>query len=226
MIITIHQPEHMPWLGFFHKMSLADVYVLLDNVQFKKNNWQNRNRIINRNGMEIWLTVPVLTKGHMTSTIKETIIDSHNPWQRNYLGRIQDAYCRHPYYSSYFHEIKRIIYKPHTSIAALNYDFIQFFREILSINNRIIWASDLDVHGKGTDLLLDICTTLNANKYISGPDGRNYLNLEDFKNKQVEVEFHHFLYPVYPAQHYLQGLSALDLIMNQGANSKKIIGIE
>ena len=82
MLVTIHQPEHMPWLGFFHKMALADTYVLLDTVQFEKNNWQNRNKFIDRSGNVYWLTVPVNIKGHLSNTINDITIEQTQPWQR------------------------------------------------------------------------------------------------------------------------------------------------
>jgi len=223
VIITIHQPEHLPWIGFFHKMSLADTYVLLDIVQFKKNNWQNRNRIVNRNGEEQWLTVPVFNKGHISSTIKDTLINSHEPWQRKYLGRIQDAYCKHPYYFNYIDEIREIINKNHLTISTLNYDLICFFRKILGLQNRIVWASELKVEGKGSDLLLNICENLGATRYISGPDGKKYLNLNQFEKRQISVEYHNFTHPVYKSENFFPNLSTLDLIMNHGNESKKIL---
>ena len=94
MIVSIHQPEHMPWSGFFHKMSLSDVYVLLDNVQYKKNNWQNRNRIVTRNGLQQWITIPVKLKGHMQTTIRDIKINDQEDWRRKYLGRINDSYSK------------------------------------------------------------------------------------------------------------------------------------
>ena len=201
--LTIHQPEHMPWSGFFHKMAKADIYVLLDNVQFKKNNWQNRNRIVDKNGNELWLSVPIQTKGHITSTISETLINNNEKWHKKYLGRINDCYCKHPCFKEYFPIIEAIINQKHSHLAKLNFDIINFFRKVLGINNKIIWASELGVTGKSSELLVNICQKLNADKYLSGPDGANYMDLNLFAKAGVTVSFHQFTPPVYNSKNYL-----------------------
>lgn len=225
MKITIHQPEHMPWVGYFHKMAQADIYVLLDNVQFKKNNWQNRNRIVDRQGNVQWLSVPVQLSDHFNSTIRETRLDASPVWRRKYLGRIHDAYCRHPFYAQYVDRIREIVMADRELICDLNYDLITFFRQILGLSNRLVWASELGVDGKSSELLLNICTSLNADTYIAGPDGRTYMDMDLFEQAGVAVEFHAFTPPIYPAAHYHPALSTLDLVMNAGPDSARLLGI-
>ena len=137
MRISIHQPEHMPWLGFFHKMASCDVFVLLDNVQFKKNNWQNRNRIVEWDGSLVWLTVPVLIKGHMETTIKDIRINNEISWRRKYWGRLRGAYCKHPYYDMNEEVLEGIIFGEDTFLRNLNYRLILFFRKALGIKTKI-----------------------------------------------------------------------------------------
>lgn len=226
MIVTIHQPEHMPWPGFFHKMSQADVYVLLDNVQFKKNNWQNRNRIMARSGEEQWLTVPVKLKGHTDTTICEIEINEQQDWRRKYWGRINDSYCKHPYFRTYADQLSVIVNRGHSHLRDLNRELIDFFRGVLGIYNRLVWASELPVKGKSTELLTSIVKTVGGDTYISGPDGAKYMDLELFAREKIELLFHRFSPPTYEARNgFLPGLSTLDVIMNHGEKSASIIGI-
>ena len=225
-IVTIHQPEHMPWSGYFHKMAQADIYVLLDNVQFKKNNWQNRNRIITRTGDEQWLTVPVKLKGHIGTTIRDMEISEQEDWRRKYWGRIVDSYYKHPYFKPYSEILFEIIHRRHTRLCDLNRDLIDFFRKILQIENRLVWASELTVTGKSTELLISILKSVGGDTYISGPDGAKYMDMEMFKSENIKVTFHHYSPPTYSFLNgYLAGLSTLDIVMNHGENAAPIIGI-
>ena len=227
MIVTIHQPEHMPWTGFFHKMSEADIYVLLDNVQFKKNNWQNRNRISDKNGEPMWLTIPVELKGHIDTTIKDIRINEQNNWRRKYWGRIADSYSKAPYYRPYADQIQEILSRGHVCLRDLNRDIIDFFRSVLGIRNNLVWASELEVTGKSTDLLVDIVKAVGGDRYLSGPDGANYLDIDKFSDAGIEVDFHDFKPPVYESCNgFIPGLSTLDVVMNHGESSANIIGIQ
>ncbi len=224
-VVTIHQPEHMPWSGFFHKMAQADRYVLLDSVQFKKNNWQNRNRIVDRQGKEQWLTVPVQMKGHINSTIAETEIQNNQPWQRKYWGRLHDAYCKYPFYKEYAPALKEIIYAGHTHLIDLNMELIDFFLEKFSITTPLVRSSTLDVSGKSTALLVSICKAMKADTYIAGSDGANYMDMSLFKAARINIVFHVFSPPVYDAKHYLSALSVLDVLMTHGDKAVDIIGL-
>ena len=216
----------MPWLGYFHKMAQCDIFVLLDSVQFKKNNWQNRNRIIDRNGSILWLTVPVFLKGHLSSTIKDTRIQNELQWGKKYWGRIHGSYCKHPFYNKYKDRLHDILFTNYTYLIELNFSLILFFREIFRINNRLVWASDLDVKGRSTELLINICRTLGGSTYLSGPDGQKYMGIEQFEKSKISLEFHRFTHPIYEAKHFEPSLSSLDLIMNHGNKSSAILGIE
>ncbi len=223
MQVTIHQPEHMPWLGFFHKMAQADLFVILDNVQFTKNNWQNRNKFIDPNGRVFWLTVPVLTKGHLKTTIKDMEIDYTQKWQKKYWGRLSDSYRHHPYFEKYAADIKTILDRNYQYLVEINYQLLHFFRKALGINNRIVKASELNPTGKRSELLLDICLKTGATSYLSGPSGRDYLTLQIFSERDIEVRFHQFNHPVYESKHFSPYLSTLDFLMNHGGNNTEII---
>ncbi len=217
-IITIHQPEHMPWLGFFNKMLKVDMFVFLDNVQFEKNYFQNRNKIATHNG-EQYITVPVEMKGYTEKTIREMIIAdcSQKNWKKKYLKTLSFTYCNHPYYNEIFPCIENIIISSSSKVCDLNIAIIKLIANLLSARCEFLRASDLCVQGSKSDLILEICSALNANIYISGPSGREYLNLESFKQEKIDVLFNDFIHPVYPQKGpkvFIPYMSIIDLLMN------------
>ena len=101
MLLVGHQPEFMPWLGFFHKLTLGDLYMVVDNVQFKKKHFENRNRIRTPQGW-IWLTVPVHTHDRFTQAINQVAVDNATPWRRKVLRSIELNYCHAPHFNDYW----------------------------------------------------------------------------------------------------------------------------
>jgi len=227
MKVTIHQPEHMPWPGFFHKINMADTYILLDNVQYRKNYFQNRNKIRTANGWN-WITVPV--KNEFGKEIKDIAIDNDNKrWKKKYWDSIYFSYKKTPFFLKYSEDIKPIISKEWEYISELNTALILKMLEFLKLGPRVIKASDLGVEGAGSALLLGICKKVGAKTYISGVSGREYLQLNNFKEAGINVIFQEFHHPVY-GQLYkppIPCMSIIDLLFNHGENSMGIInGVE
>jgi hypothetical protein len=225
MKITIHQPEHLPWLGFFHKMAECDVYVLLDSVQFTKNNYQNRNRLIDHNGKVFWSTVPVRMTGHIDKRIADMELDNSQPWPRKVWARIADAYRRHPYFAVLGPELEVIFLGSHTLLVDFNLALIEFFRRQLEITVPMVRSSTLDVTDIRSALLLSICHNLGADKYLSGPSGREYLDTALFEAGGVALDYHVFEHPTYSAPIFQPYLSTLDLLFNHGPQSRAILGL-
>lgn len=219
-IITIHQPEHLPWLGYFNKMSKADVYVILDSVPFRKNYFQNRNKVLGSNG-EQWLGVPVITKGHMEGTIMNTRIatESNPKWREKYLNTIKSSYCKHPFFEEVFEPLSDIIRGEYIYICDLNIAIIRMFAERFGLSPQFVRSSSLEVRGTKSDLILNICKELNATTYIAGPSGRDYLNVSDFDNNKIKVVYNDYSHPQYEQRRtseFVSYLSTLDLVMNCG----------
>lgn len=227
MVLTIHQPEHLPWLGFYNKMFTADKFVILDGVQFRKNYFQNRNQIMGTNGRQ-WLTVPVELSGNSSERICDIkIANLMNPkWKEKYLRTIEFSYKRHPFFNSIYSDFSKILLKNHVLLADLNYDIIQFFCDKLAIHPQFVKSSQLDAKGLKTDLILNICKEMNADTYVAGPSGRDYLNLIDFKEAGIKVVFNDFVHPVYNQKgedEFIPYLSVLDLLMNVGEHEAREI---
>ena len=224
-VVTIHQPEHLPWLGFLDKTRQADVVVLLDSVQFKKNYFENRNKIRTANGWA-WLTVPVFIKGKFGQNISDVMIKEESRWREVYYRTLHQNYSKAPYWNEYGPFFEKICARPWERIVDLNLEIIRFLWTSFGIFPRIVLGSELGIQGKGSGLLLEICKALEAKEYISGPSGRDYLDESLFHTEGIRVRYHQFLHPEYRQCHspFVPGLSALDLLMNEGPRSLEILG--
>jgi len=221
MKLAIHQPEHLPWPGFFHKMMHADVYVYLDHVQYRDRNFQNRNRLINRNGKVAWITIPLRQKSR-SETIREKRI-SENACIDKYLSSIELSYKDAKYFDCYFERFSKIVKNSDLSLIQLNLNIIDFFREELEITTKTVMSSELNIKSHKSDLILDICLRMRAKSYIFGSSGIDYLDLDKFKHKGVNMLMQQFTPPKYNATVFSPGLSTLDLLFNEGKRSRDII---
>ena len=222
MRVTVHQPEHIPWPGFFHKIARADVFVVLDNVQFRKNYFQNRNKIRTPDGWA-WITVPVHHSLH--TLLQDVQISADERWKKKWLDSLYHAYCKAPYFDEYFPGLKNIINEPISSLSALNLSLIRELCRLLGIKTRFVLASGLGASGQGSELILSLCKKVNAKVYLSGVSGKDYLKLDDFSSAGIQVEFQEFHHPIYRQMHlpFMPCMSIVDLLFNYGKESLQII---
>ena len=226
MLVTIHQPEHLPWLGFLDKARRADLLVFLDSVQFRKNYFQNRNRVRASTGAQ-WVTVPVLTKGNADQDIREVAINhAGSPrWREKYWGTLEQAYRRAPFWNDYSGELRETLWTETSSLAALNIRLIQLLLRWFSIEVRMIRSSEIEATGSRSELLLDICRRTGADRYLSGISGREYLDTALFSSAGIAVQFHEFHHPLYQQRYepFLPCMSAVDVLFNHGPQSANIL---
>ena len=225
MIVAIQQPEHLPWIGFFNKMAQSDLFVYLDNVQLKKRYFENRNRIKTNDGPK-WITVPIHSKGKYTQNINQVIIDNESRWTKKYMGIIERTYKKSPFWN----DVKKIVFpclvESRDRLVDLNYDLIKRCRDYLQISTPVRLASALQVDRlSGSGLILDICIKTKADIYISGTDGKEYLDIDRFNQKGIKIVYHDFIHPDYPQQYgaFESHLSIIDLIANMGPKSSHIV---
>jgi len=225
MIVAIQQPEHLPWVGFFNKMVQCDKFVLLDHVQFKKNYFENRNRIKTANG-QTWLTVPVRKKSRTGQSMLDVEVNQDPRWKKRYLKTLDRNYRKAPFWE----DIRKIVWPvfedDNDKLVDINIRLVECIVEYLQINTPLVRSSTLELgSARKQDLVLAICKELSADIYISGPDGRNYLNFADFDLADIPVAIHDFRHPVYPQLYgnFTSHLSVIDLIANCGSESSKIL---
>lgn len=230
MIITIHQPEHLPWLGFFNKLSKAEKFVILDSVPYRKNYFQNRNRIMGSNGVQ-FIGIPAVNAGHIEGTIATTkiAIQGNANWRTKYLNTIKMSYSKHPFFSEVYPILEKAIMLETEYLADINIAIFTSFADRMGVKPEYVKSSALDVQGAKSDLILDICKNLGSSTYIAGPSGRDYLDMQSFADAGIKVVFNDYHHPSYPqrkAKQFVPYLSALDLFMNCGFDEGRIVIME
>jgi hypothetical protein len=213
----------MPWLGYFDKIVRSEIFVFLDNVQFKKNEFQNRNRIKTAQGW-MWLTVPVSYK--YPEHIDEVKINNRIDWQKKHLRTLAINYQKAPYFPDLFPEVERFYAGDSAFISEVNRESVLMLLRMLGVNKEIAVASALgDLPEEPSERLAAICEALSADTYLSGAGGKSYLDLGPFNKRGIAVKFQEFNHPVYPQLYgaFIPNLSLLDLLFNCGPDSLKIL---
>jgi hypothetical protein len=228
MIVTIHQPEHLPWLGFFHKATQADTFVLLDNVQYRHKYFQNRNRIRGGQG-ETWLTVPVLLKGQGRPLIQDVRINqSEVRWREKYWRTIFLNYHKAPHFHEHAPFFEGIFQQSWEHLAELNIALIRYLFDAFAIPANLVCASELGVNGTGPELILGVVQKLESDCYVSGVSGIAGKGIEpevEFRNRGIEVRYQQFYHPIYRQLYepFMPCMSAIDLLFNAGPASGDVL---
>lgn len=223
MILAAHQPNYLPWAGFFHKMARCDVLVLLDSVQYARRSYTARCLIKQSDGQRHWLSVPVLKTGRYYQRISQVEIWNELPWQQDHRRTLESSYARAPYFKEYQPLLDLAYARPWRLLSELNISLIEYLAGVLELKTRIVKLSALNLEARGTDLLIEICRFWGARKYLSGPSGQRYLEAEKFKAADLELEIFHYWPKTYPQLwgQFVPGLSIIDLLFNCGAQAAR-----
>lgn len=224
MIAAAHQPNYIPWIGYFYKLWLADCMVVLDNVQYTKNGFQNRNRIKTQRG-SAWLTVPVVTAGRLGQATKDVEIVPGSSWYQSHLDTIRQNYRRAPYFLEYFPALEALYKRPWRRLVDLNLALIRFLAAALEIRTPLVLATELNVTGKGSALLVDLCCKVHATRYLSGFGGRSYQDSGQLADAGITLEVYDFKHPTYPQLwgEFIPQLTVLDLLLNCGPAAAHVV---
>jgi hypothetical protein len=224
--VTIHQPECLPWLGFLDKAAQADVFVLLDCVQYRKDYFQNRNRIRTPQGWA-WVTVPVEMGDRSTKLIKDVAIADGNGqrWRKKHLALWSGSYRAAPFAGTVLPFLEELYRKPHRWLVEFNYEVISWLFRQLQIRAEVRLASELPHRGRATELNLSLCQATGADVYLSGVSGRDYLDEAPFREAGIAVRYQEFKHPVYAQAFdpFIPAMSALDLLFNHGPDANRIL---
>lgn len=225
MIIAIHQPEYLPWIGFFDRIYKADIFVILDDAQYQKNGFINRNKIKTSTGWQ-WITIPV--KGRSPNKkINEVLIDNQIDWRRSHWKALYFNYSKAPYFKKYADFFKDVFERNWEKLADLDIYLLEGLINMLGIKRQIKKSSLMKSKRRATERLIEICKEVGADTYLSGPGGKRYMDLERFKQENVKVIFQEFTHPTYPQQFeklgFIPYLSIIDLLFNRGGKSLDVI---
>jgi hypothetical protein len=218
------QPTYLPWMGYFELMMKSDTFVFFDDVQFEPKSWHQRNRVKGPNG-ELWLTVPVLTKGERFQKINEAQIDNMKQWERKHLSSIEFNYLKAPFFDSYISPLREIYSKKWTRLVDVNLALISFLMRQLGITTPTIRSSELRVESDRNRRIIDICKKLGAKELYDAEGARSLLNLEMFEKEGIRLTFQNYQHPTYSQLYgdFVPYLSVIDLLFNEGPKSLDIV---
>ena len=222
MICAIHQPQYLPWLGYFDKMDRADVFVFLDDTQFKKNEWQNRNRIKTAQGWQ-WITVPVMH--HFGQNIRDVKINNDLRWPHKHTQALRQNYGKAGYFERYWPFFEEMFAREWAGLGELNMHVVTGIARELGIDTTLLVSSEVGKEGEASEALISICKRVGADAYLSGEGGRGYVEEERFEEAGIALEYQQYQHPEYPQRfgEFVSHLSVVDLLFNVGPDSLDVI---
>jgi hypothetical protein len=207
-------------------MQAADLFILLDNVEFSKGSYGNRVKIKSRSRGGIWLTVPVLYSKGSHRTYNEVEIAAQQNWQDRHANLLRDAYRNAPYFNPYFSDLMDIISTPYPHLSALNIAILHYLRAQLGVHTPMVVSSDIKQDfGMRSERIMHLCQHFGADIYLSGTGARKYNDETAFARQGIRIVYQQFTSPVYPQLHgdFIPNLSVIDLLFNCGPESAQIL---
>lgn len=225
VIVANHQPQYVPYLGFFYKIARCDLLVVMDDVQFLERGHQHRNLIKMQTGTQ-WLTVPVQQK--RLQRIQEVQLDNTQNWRRKHWMALQTNYSKAPFWKALSPALEPILASgTHADLTSLDLDLLRWVMQLLSIDTRLQLSSELGVTGEQSERHINICRAVGADTYLSGAGGKLYMKLEEFEQAGITVRFAEMPAREYPQQHpkhgFIPNLSVLDALFNVGPDGTRAL---
>ena len=206
----------MPYPGFFHKVNHSDVLIVQDVTKFDER-FSNRNKIISSTEWT-WLTVPI-KKNHKDYLLKDVQIFNDLKWNKVHRKKLESAYNKSNFFNKYNTDLNLILEQKWEMLLELNMTIIKKINDWLKIKTKIIYESELGIEGEATNRLINICKAVNADVYLSGDMGHDYLNEELFKQNEIELRYQNYTPKQYNqilSREFIPNLSIIDMLSNIG----------
>ena len=216
-VVAIQQPNYMPWLGYFYKIAAADVFVFLDDVQFSKNSYINRAKILG-NGESRWLSVAVSVHlGDAICAVRPTRED----WSDAHLDTLRTFYGNAEAFDAVWPRVQEIYRSAlGKNIAAINRALVEDLAGEMGLACRFVASSEIETGtATGDDRLVAIMSVLApGGTYLSGKGGSNYQEPRKFANAGITLRYSDFRPPTYDqgGSDFVPGLSVLDAVFRMG----------
>ncbi len=225
MIAGIHQPNYIPWLGYFDKISKCDKFILLDHVLIPKQSVANRNYIKGKNGKKVLLTVPLKKNNVAKMLYNNTRPDYDSLWHQKHLNKISDAYYHSPFFKENFDSISAILMKEYDTLAKLNEELIKFCLSVLSIKTELVRSSEIGVLSLKNQQNIELCKAVNATVYLSGKGAQKYNDEGLFESNNIRLVYQDYASPYYAQTNgdFMNDLSFLDFLFCVGKKAGKEI---
>lgn len=225
MRVAILQSCYIPWRGYFDIIGLAEIFVIYDDVQYRKNHWHNRNIVKGANGLS-WLTVPVSKASGSFQNIDT--VEIAQSFSRKHWKTIEQSYAKSYHFNKYAPYFESLYAQADNMrrISDVNFLFLESISRMLGFDTRFVWSSSLGMSGESSDRVLAICKALGATSYLSGPAAQSYLQVDKFADAGIDVEWMDYSgYPEYPQLHgaFEHQVSIIDLILNTGDQARSFM---
>ena len=217
MILSAHQPAYLPWLGYFHKIAVSDVFVVLDAVQFEKNSYINRNKVKTANG-EAWLTIPVEMKGYLGRTIADVRMQASSQWKKKHWNTLLLNYKKSTYFNRYADFFAQYYARKEDSLVDFMEGSFCFLLTELNITSNVRKLSELGLSSHKQELIIDLCKTTGCDEFFFGALGKDYADRETFRYNNISIAFQEYYHPRYPQLwgEFVPYLSVVDALFNLG----------
>lgn len=223
MIISAHQPAYNPWLGLIHKILVADIFVVMDDVQFEKNSFINRNKIL-QNSNEIMLTIPIKTKNYHSKILKEMEV-SDDKWKHKHLKSIEQSYRKSKNFDMVFQKLKNIYSIESKYLIDYTNAYLELIVDFMEVKTRIVFASDLNITAKKLDYVCELTKKLNGTIFIFGSQGKGYADTNYLKKQDIAPYFQDYRCSPYPqmTKKFHPYMGVIDLLFNENKDNLKNI---
>jgi len=213
--VSIHQPNYIPWLGYFYKISQTDFFVFLDDVQFSNEGMHNYHYIKTQNGPHR-IKIPVIQT--LGEKINEVRTKDELNWRENHLNLIRSNYQHANHFDEVFSDFMTLLYTRNEYLSELNISIIKFFCNKLGIKSEFVKSSDLQISTRREDKIIDICSTLGCDTYYSGSGAKAYQKEEHFLRKGIELKYSEYRVFEYKQQFpgFQSNVTVIDFLMNCG----------
>jgi hypothetical protein len=223
MIVAGHQPNYLPWLGFFDKMRRSDLFIIEDNVQIERQGFTNRNKIMTADGVR-WLSVPVEHANKPLLINEVRIANRGEPkWESRHWLTLKHSYCKAPYWRDYYDFFEDTYSREWTMLIDLNMHLIRGIMRFLDIDKPMIMASSLGAKGKKSELIIAQCKAVGAKVQLAGNGGKEYINHKRFEEEGIKLIFQEFEHPCYTqtCSGFIPNLSVVDYLFCTGPKCDK-----
>lgn len=224
-VVTIHQVNYLPWLGFFNKIKNSDAFVMFDTADYEKNGVQNRNKIRTAEGW-CYLTIPV-NKIYYRKPLYTVKMPEDNRWMKKHWTALELNYKKANYFESYSNFFRKLYSQSYETLMGFNSKIILYLLKEFRINVEVVKTTDMNINRelKRTDLLINILQAAKANTYLSGQSGKTYLEEGKFKTAGIKLAYHEFKHPIYKQRYagFEPNMAAIDLLFNIGEKAKDLI---
>jgi hypothetical protein len=225
MILSTNQPYFSPFPGFFYKAYQADIFVMLDQVQFPLGTtWLSRNRFKNDQGT-LWMTVPVWKKGLGLQRIDEVKICHEGRWAKKHLESLKSGYGKAPYFRDHLEFVEGMFSPSAERLLDLNMEIIRYLMGQLRIETKLVFLSELGIQSRGDQMLMEICKKLGASHFLAQHATKKYLNEGLFQEAGIELKYFKPPSLIYPQLwgSFIPNLSTFDILFNCGPKARDIL---